>query len=257
MYQFDAYLRDCVISAIERFEDSFKQSLAYIVSSEISDEFIEYANSDNFIPGNINKSGNYDRDFLLKKVNDAESLNHDPYKHYRKKHGNVPPWILVKGLSFGQTMYFFNLLKDTTIKEKVIARMTGQNINTIGVLDEKFHLKQAFGDSLSLMLAYRNLSAHGGRIYNFRSTRHRISTYSPFIYNNYSLTASHSAFQRGQYRSSIRALLSCLAMMENTDPFTNLRAWINVRINNYLENYPEDEGYLFKTMELDHNIMQK
>lgn len=244
LYQFDANLRDCVISAIERFEDSFKQSLAYVVSSEISDEFANYTNSENFVPGNINKRGKSDRDFLIKKFNSVESLDHDPYKHYKEHHGNVPPWILVKGLSLGQTMYFFNLLKEQTIKEKVIARMTGQNINTIKVLDEQLHLKQAFGDSLNLILAYRNLSAHGGRVYNYRSQKHQITTYSPFLYNNYSLVASHSAFQRGEYRSSVRALLSCLTMMENTDPFINLRAWINVRINDHLKNYPEDEDYL-------------
>ncbi|WP_251546866.1 Abi family protein [Limosilactobacillus caecicola] len=156
---------------------------------------------------------------------------------------------------FGQTMYFFNLLKNKSIKEKIIARMTGQNINTIRILDESLFLKQAFGDSLNLILAYRNLSAHGGRIYNYRSHKHQITIYSPFIYNNYSLTASHSSFQRGEYRSSIRTLLACLAMMANEDPFNNLRAWINVRLNEHLKNYPEDETYLFKTMELDHTIM--
>lgn len=152
-------------------------------------------------------------------------------------------------------MYFFNLLKEQRIKEKVIARMTGQNINAISVLDKQLHLKQAFGDSLNLILAYRNLSAHGGRLYNYRSRKHQITTYSPFIYNNYSLVASHSAFQRGKYRSSVRTLLSCLSMMENADPFNNLRAWITVRINEHLKNYPEDEDYLFQTMELDRNII--
>ncbi len=45
-------------------------------------------------------------------------------------------------------------------------------------------------------------------------------------------------------------------MMENEDPFNNLRAWIAVRINEYLKNYPKDKNYLFKTMELDYTIIK-
>lgn len=44
-------------------------------------------------------------------------------------------------------------------------------------------------------------------------------------------------------------------MMENEDPSSNLRVWISVRVKEHLKNYSEDESYLFKTMELNHRIM--
>lgn len=68
LYQLDSHIRSSVMSAIEIFENSFKQSLAYNISKYISDDFSIYSNKENFLPGHINQKGKSDRDFLLKKL---------------------------------------------------------------------------------------------------------------------------------------------------------------------------------------------
>ena len=35
----------------------------------------------------------------------------EPMKHYRGYHGNVPPWIMLKGTTFGNLANFYKLQK--------------------------------------------------------------------------------------------------------------------------------------------------
>lgn len=247
LYQLDSNIRSSVMSAIEIFENSFKQSLAYNISKYISDDFSVYSNKENYSPGDINQYGKSDRDFLLKKLNNVQALDIEPYKHYRTKYNNVPPWILVKGLSLGSSMYLFSLLKDKNIKEAVIGRMMGFDPSIISGLDDLFKIKQVFSDSLTLILDYRNLAAHGGRVYNHRSDKHQISVYSPLLYAS---SISRTKFKNGYSRSSINALLLCLAIMENNDPYTHLFTWLKVWIAQYIKKYPDDASYLKESMEI-------
>jgi len=248
LYQLDSNIRSSVMSSIEIFENSFKQSLAYSISEYISDEFTTYSKKENYLPGHINSKGKSDRDFLLNKLNTIQELDVEPYKHYRTKYNNVPLWILVKGLSLGSTMYLFSLLKDTNIKESVIGRMTGFDPSIISGLDEKFKIKQVFSDSLTLILDYRNLSAHGGRVYNHRSDKHQISVYSPIFYPS---SISRTKFKNGYSRSSINALLLCLSIMGNKDPYLHLISWLKVWVGQYIKKYPDDLCYLKESMEIN------
>lgn len=104
-----------------------------------------------------------------------------------------------------------------------------------------------FSDSLTLILDYRNLAAHGGRVYNHRSDKHQISVYSPLLYAS---SISRTKFKNGYSRSSINALLLCLAIMENNDPYTHLFTWLKVWIAQYIKKYPDDASYLKESMEI-------
>lgn len=53
-----------------------------------------------------------------------------PYKHYREKYKNCPPWILLKGTSLGNLIVFIRLQKKE-IKEKIIADFFLRDINEI------------------------------------------------------------------------------------------------------------------------------
>lgn len=253
-YQLDSYIRSAVIDSIEIFENSFKQAVAYAIAENISEELAEYSNSDNYVPGHINNHGNSDRDFLLRRINTVSGLNTEPYKHYRETHDNIPPWILVKGLSLGNTIYLFRLLKDSSIKEKIIGRMMGFDPAIIPGIDAQFRIKQVFSDSLSLILDYRNLAAHGGRIYDHRSVKHQISVYSPLLYNNSYNTTSRTEFKNGKNRSSINALLLCFFAMGNDDPYINLKTWLTTRLRMYNGKYPSDMDFIINKTEFIPNL---
>lgn len=249
LYRLDGQIRIAVMSSTEVFEQTFKQSIAYVIAENISAEYSTYISQDFYIPGEIHR-GTSDRDRLLHTMNKIHNSSLNPYKHYRDSHGNVPPWILIKGLSLGQAIYWFTLLKNKRFKDEIISRMTGLNINLIDGLDEQFKIRNTFSDALMLILSYRNLAAHGGRIYNYRSALHQLTVYSKWLYNPNNLNCSHRKFLDGKLRSSLGTLLGIMKLFENEDCFEELQIWLGLRIKSYLSNYPNDEKYIFDSTEL-------
>lgn len=254
MYRLDGQIRTAVMSTTEIFEQTFKQSVAYIIAENTSGAYSCYSSPNHYNLGEIN-NGNSDRDRLLRKIRKVHGSYLNPYKHYREHHGNVPPWILIKGLSLGQVIYWFKLLQNSNLKDEIIGRMMGQNFDLIDGLDNQFKIRNIFSDSLMLILSYRNLAAHGDRIYNNRSPRHQITTFSPLLYNTNNLDCSHRKFLEGKYRSSLGSLLGIMRLFENSDCFEELQIWLGLRIKSYLLKYPDDEEFIFSSTELTKKML--
>lgn len=251
LFELDQRLRSGVISALELFEANLRQVLAYTISSQIS-EFHElyikrhrYNTGKKFHNNRLNKDI-YPIDNLLMVLKKTVSSHEQPFTHYREKHDNIPPWIIVKRLSLGNLIWWVRLLKKPE-KDMVISKMLGLPLVMLKN-DKIFH--DFFGEVLALCLNYRNTAAHGGRIYNHRSQKYKLvykESIHPIIFN---ISASdYYKHQKGQ--SSLGVLLTCLDMFENKSPYLNLRAVIIVALDKYLKNYPEDQAFLFEKMELD------
>lgn len=198
------------------------------------------------------KSGKkrFERETLLKAFQKVLNSPYEPYKYYREKHDNIPPWILVKGLTFGNTIYWFKLSK-LKIRRATIARMLGMDINLIDILNKKLGITKAFGDILELYLDYRNLSSHVGRVYDHRSIKHQIRNYSQLIYQNNSvINESKEEFSKGIMRSSIGTVLQTLNLFENNDPYKKLEEGLYLHMKKYLQKYPTDFMFLINKMEL-------
>lgn len=264
LYKLDDDIRNAIRHSMENFENTFKQALADIISDDISTDDDIYTSKNNYHRGKFKKCikvGNknhrkqkriYDIDNLIYYGFDyIKNLDKHPYKYYRENHGNIPPWIMVKGLTLGSTKYWYSL-SNKYIKEKVISKMLGFDItNPICKYDEDDIIK-AFNDILDLYLSYRNLSSHGGRSFSYRSRKHKIRNYSKLIYQNDKLIkVSKRQFKKGKLRSSVGAVINTLELFDNDEPLFSLMAEITILSTKYLESYPEDLEYLLKKMELE------
>lgn len=253
LYTLDKDFRNAILQGIEQFEQTFKQTLAYTVAGEISDNQKYYARPSHYNKGesHLDRKGHFkgtDRDKLLKKFSWLLQSDKQPIQHYRVAHHNIPPWILVKSLTFGESIYWYKLCKKD-VREKIIAKMLDFDQALIVQMDPVLKVKQAFGDILSLFLDYRNLTAHGGRVYNHRSKKHALK-WSSLIYRKNIINISKTEFSKGIGRSSIGALVQCLMLFENHDPYTTISIWLNIRIEEYLKKYPEDKDFLIQETEL-------
>lgn len=266
LYDLDKKIRNDVRSSLEDFEQSFKQNLAYVISRDISEDQNRYTKKSHY---NTGKTHHYkkrngqkyilnDRDRLLKQFNNILTSDYDPYKYYKEKHNNIPPWILVKGLTFGNTIYWFRLSKPN-IRKEVIARMLNLDVKILETVNEQLGITRAFSDVLNLYLHYRNLSSHSGRIYDHRSQKYQIRNYSTFIYqSNKVIFETSKEFSKGTLRSSIGTVLRTLNMFSNEDPYLYLMVNLEIDISGYLKKYPDDFIFLMDTMELrDTYIEQK
>jgi abortive infection bacteriophage resistance protein len=159
LYNLDREIRHATLEVLLDVECIFYSSLAYCLSEIYGEKQEDYLKKENYRLGRKQKHNNrFERDNLLwkigKKINEPDE---QPLKYYKEQYGNIPPWILVKGLSFGELVMLYRLSSDV-VKSNVIMNIIGREASD--------HDKEFFLKSMEIFNRYRNLAAHGGRIYN-------------------------------------------------------------------------------------------
>ena len=155
---------------------------------------------------------------------------------------------MIKGLTFGEAIYWYRLSKPE-IRFNVISKLLGIDPTLLRASNSNLKISQMIGDLLGLYLSYRNLTAHGGRVYNHRSQMYKLR-WLPLIYPRV-ITASRPEFNQGKYRSSLGVVMRSLKIFDNPEPFNNLEIWLQIHLKNYLKQYEGDKEFLLKAMELD------
>ncbi|NBA11683.1 Abi family protein [Weissella confusa] len=171
LYFFDSKIRIAVLEAIEFTENFLRQKLAYTLAEQHSEIFDDYVNKNVFNAGKQlpswkqrPKKGIFsERDLLFDGFTKIANLNYDPYNHYKNNHGNTPPWILVKGMTFGQLRMAISLLNSRD-KQLLIHRIYSEKDQAAMPFDEMAVL---FNETLEVLNKFRNRAAHGGRMYNY------------------------------------------------------------------------------------------
>lgn len=248
----DRNIRFSVVTALEIFEENLRQSVANVISNDISYTQEEYIKRENFSTGRryYNKKAHknvYPIDDLIYKLKKAAASEKEPVKHYRENHGNVPPWILVKELSFGNMVWLVHLLKETQ-KDKVLSVMLGLDKGIMQQLMQRANLKEWFHEALLLFLSYRNAAAHGGRMYNHITATHELS-YNQVFHKVFNITEAD--YRNGIGRSRIGTLHKVLAFFNNKDPLIRLEVGLNGELERYFDLYPDDKQYMTQEMQYD------
>lgn len=250
LYNLDKTIRNEIRSVLDDFELILKQNLSYVIAENISEQHSVYTDKSNFSSGKLHKykeRETTDRDTLLKEFKKATYSKEEPFNFYIKTHANIPPWIMVKNFSFGNTIYWYKL-SDSTIKDKIVARMFGIPYDFFNTLNPPFNLTNLFGDLLNLYLDYRNACSHGKRIYNMRSKK-LIRTYSPVLYDTNSLKVSKTQFNNGQMRSSLGILIESMSLFRETQLSSTALVTVAYVLEKYFEKFPDDLDFLLPSIE--------
>lgn len=157
---------------------------------------------------------------------------------------------MVKGMTFGESIYWYRLSKPE-VRFNVISKLLDIDPTLLRASNSSLKISQTIGDLLGLYLNYRNLTAHGGRIYNHRSEIYKIR-WLPLIYPRF-INATRQEFNKNQFRSSLGVVMRTLKIFDNPEPSNNLEIWLQIHLKSYLKKYKEDEKFLLEAMELDDN----
>lgn len=249
LQEFDRNIRFGVVASLEIFEENLRQALAYVIAENISHIQSEYINRRKYNTGRRyrdKKTGKlvFPIDNLIRVMNIISRSSKQPIKHYREKHGNVPPWILVKELTFGNLVWLVHLLKKKE-KNEVISIMFGMEVNLVEVLQQK-NIKGFFHEVLLLFLSYRNTAAHGGRMYNHISKKFELS-YNSFFHPV--MDVDQAMYRTGKGKSSIGTIIKILRLFDDRNPFITLEVTLDYEIEKYLKTYAEDHDYLCDEMQ--------
>lgn len=102
---------------------------------------------------------------LMKRLNDKlviKSGTRDFIRHYVKKHGTVPLWVLANDLTFGNIIHFYQLMQENDRRRvcSIIAKVAERDSKTRGYLSERDLLRAS-----NFLNHFRNICAHDERLY--------------------------------------------------------------------------------------------
>lgn len=154
LYQFDLSLRELIFKYLCQIECKVRQLISYSFCSLHGEKQNAYLNPNNFNNSPQNSSSIQS----LLKIFDYNANRNNDHKyivHQRELYHNVPLWVLVNTLTFGQLSKFYALLP-FQLQSDISKEYT--------YINEK-ELKQY----LKILTLFRNVCAHNERLYSFRT----------------------------------------------------------------------------------------
>ncbi len=224
LYLLDKNLRNAVIAAMLDLEEHIKEATADVIASKYGTDPNKYLQFKNYANKRKRKS-RFSLASILNTLNKTLCSDKDPIKYCRENHGSVPPWILFKGIYLSTIVNLIDQLKP--VDQLALAhKIYPDNLWEIG----DAILRQFMRDTLFLSLDYRNLSAHGGRIYNYSSDTEL---------RNKEIIAPNAYIDTG-----FSQLLFALSKLSYRSPERILSTALNQELSRHCSLYPQDVTYL-------------
>ena len=205
LYIFDDYLRNRFLHEIIRVEKKIKSLYSYSFCTLYGDNQSDYLNATNY---------NYEQyqDGVNKLISTIqENLDHSEkysYVNYNKhKYGTVPFWVIIQTLTIGNISKIFFYSRQEL--QSQVAR----------------EFENIYGNHLSAMLnvlsKFRNVCAHGERLYNYKTKKSILDLPIHSKIKNYNPTSKNDLFN----------VLICLKYLSEERDFTSMIKIIDEMIN--------------------------
>lgn len=163
LYKFDENLRHIFLEYIMIVERKIKSLLSYVFSKEFGSSQSSYLDKSNY---DYNKNDpdkiqeiNKLIDILTEKTNPPFQYKY--MEHQSNKHNNIPLWVTIKTLTFGNISKMYSLSLPI-IKTQVSMEFVGVRENDIERM-------------IDVLSRFRNICAHDERVYDYRLKKKEIS----------------------------------------------------------------------------------
>lgn len=217
LYKFDRSLRKNIFTITLDIECTFYTHVAYAIGEKYGHKPQNYLHILNYKQGKKQTNKKSQRTNLLARLNKYIKYSEiEPLKYYRENYKNMPPWILVKGLTFGEVYTLYELSK-SDVKDSIIKGILG-----VKTIDEP--LREFFAKMMSVIIKYRNWSAHGGRIYNHRCKPH--VAYWDSLCDSFEITRKE--FNKGQGKNDLLALTMCICFFYQERPESFIEYFVSL-----------------------------
>ena len=160
---FDRKLKSVIFRYVLIIEDYFRSILAYTICEMTND-------SQSYLKGEwyINSKGYLSllKD-LTKIIDENLKTKNNAIYHYKNQHNEIPLWVLIDFMTFGQSIRLFNYF-DISIQREVSRRMNDIINEKTEFNDVKLYYQQLYV-ILDNLKNLRNLVAHNNKIFNYKS----------------------------------------------------------------------------------------
>jgi abortive infection bacteriophage resistance protein len=164
LFVLDRALRYCFFKRILDVETTMKSIISYRASEYYQDDAEFYLRFDAYTKDKGKGKQVIATISNMYKLLDSGS---DSVRHYRKKHGSVPFWVLIKDMTFGSVSYFYDLLGPMELKDRIANDLSAMLVGSRDKLPwtgGRLSVKDVRRD-LWVLADFRNVCAHGERFY--------------------------------------------------------------------------------------------
>lgn len=206
LFEFDKRLKDIILKYCLEIETVIKSLMANQISKIYG--LKDYLNISNWDTG-INEKIKTNLINKIKNEIEKEYNTHTAVTHYIDKYGFVPPFVLVKILTFGVTSSYYGLLRQSD----------RQAIAKYFKISEKL-LKQI----LKNLTTIRNIAAHSDRLYNYTSK----------FYLSFKLIDKN--YVKSDNITNLYMVIRCMEKLLTKEQYTDLYTSISAEIKKLEEN---------------------
>lgn len=167
VYCFDRNLRSILMKGLLQAEQNLCTKVSYRFAENNKSEF-SHLNINNFSKADLPTTTRLISTLLS--VTQRNSKDKDSgFYHYLTHHQDLPLWVLVTKLTFGEITYFYKSMIPS-LQERVLGDINKDYTTEFGtpIAQPTSSLISKFNDILDVLVAFRNICAHGDRLYNHR-----------------------------------------------------------------------------------------
>lgn len=214
LYRFDEILRELFLKYILKVERHIRALLSYHFTEKYGESQTMYLN-----PANYDQNKKYTAGIrrLVATLDNLTNKNSDyPYiNHQRQVYGNVPLWVLTNGVTFGTLSKFYEFTTHD-IQSKVARNF------------DKVNQKQLV-QFLSVMTKFRNVCAHGERLYSYQ-TRNDIP--DTVLHQKLSIPQNGTQYSMGKH--DLFAMVIAFRYLLPHDDFIRFKSALTSAVRHYL-----------------------
>ena len=179
LYKFDAELRELFFKYLLQVERQMRSLMSYYFTEMYGAEQKQYLDANNYNNTKRNHATIVKLIATLKRATTTTDYTYINY--YRKTYGEIPLWVLANVLTFGNLSKMFRVFPQS-LKSKVSKNFEPLNQHQM----EQF---------LSVLTKYRNVCAHGERLFTYRTVDAIADT--P-LHKKLSLPQSGNQYEKGK-----------------------------------------------------------
>ncbi len=154
LYEFDESLRSLFLKYLQKIEREMKSYISFYFCEKYGEMQEEYLKSSNYNYSNKNRRDINKLIKILKRYTEGNTDYHY-INHASTKYGNVPLWVLINALTFGNISKFY-MLSRYDLQAKISINFEGINESQLSKI-------------LIVLTGFRNVCAHGERLYCYHT----------------------------------------------------------------------------------------
>lgn len=234
LYEFDEKLRALIFQYLCHFEQKMRSLISYHFCNTYSEKQEDYLDAAHYNNSGANKKKIAGLIAILDREA-KKNTDHAYVVYQRKTYGNVPMWVIMKTLTFGQMSKLYSFLT-TSMKTKISIHFEH--------VSEKELIQY-----MKVLTLYRNVCAHNERLFSYRS---RFDIPDTALHKKMKIPQNGNKYECG--KNDLFSIVIAFRMLLAKDDFSEFKKSLNHIINQYMKKTSNLSQDLFlKTMGFPEN----